>query len=710
MSVIGFQKTVVAIFFSLLVLFCQRGALADPVVTSYTQAQLVSEVSAFKPGEPFWVALRLQPRDGWHTYWRNPGDSGLATTLDWDLPAGVEASAIHWPYPERIPFGPLMNYGYHQEVYLLSRIMPPADWPVATRLTLRAQAAWLVCQEDCIPEEAAFSLTLPAIESKAAVDGRWADAFARTRQALPVSAPWKASFTATADTFALQLPAVALAQNANVWFFPVAGEIIDQAAPQEVRPEPTGVTLNLARGALRTAEPARLQGVLVIQEKGDGAGGARAFSIDALPATVVVDSTVASEQPVSLPKALLLALLGGLVLNIMPCVFPVLSIKALHLLEYSNKSPLEVRRHGLVYTAGVLSCFALIAGLLLALRLGGAQLGWGFQLQSPLFITLLAWLMVAMGFSLSGLFSLGGSLLGIGSSLADRSGYSGSFFTGVLATVVATPCTGPFMAVALGFALLQPWPVALVVFLALGLGLALPYLLLSFSPRLVRLLPRPGPWMVRLKELLAFPLYTTAVWLVWVLSVQSGASGTAIALTGIVLLAFAAWLFQSSRSARRGWRLVGGGSVAVILLVALPALLTGLRELTASPEASAVPDSARRTGQGPVWEAFSPERLAALRATKQPVFINFTAAWCITCLSNERLVLSSPRLANHFASQGIAYLKADWTRRNPAITRALSEFGRSGVPLYVYYPPAATEPVVLPQLLTEAIVLERLKL
>jgi thiol:disulfide interchange protein DsbD len=705
-----FQKTVKVIFFSLAVLFYQRDVLANPVVTPYTQVQLVSEVSAFRPGEPFWVALRLQLRDGWHTYWRNPGDSGLATTIDWELPAGVEVSAIHWPYPERIPFGPLMNYGYHQETYLLSRISPPAEWSVTTPLTLRAQATWLVCQEDCIPEEAALSLTLPAVETEAVVDGRWVDAFARTRRALPMPSPWSVSFTATADTFTLRFPAVGMAKNANLWFFPMEGEIIDQAAPQDVKWDPAGITLNITRGALRTTEPKRLQGVLVIQEQGDGSGSIQAFSIDALPAAAVADSTVAPERLLSLPKALLLALLGGLFLNVMPCVFPVLSIKALHLLEYASKSPVEVRRHGLAYTVGVLSCFALIASLLLALRLGGAQLGWGFQLQSPLFVTLLAWLMMVMGFSLSGVFSLGGSLMGIGSGLADRSGYSGSFFSGMLATVVATPCTGPFMAVALGFALLQPWPVALTVFLALGFGLALPYLSLSFSPRLVRLLPRPGPWMVRLKELLAFPLYATTIWLVWVLSLQSGAQGTAIALTGIVLLAFAAWLFQSTRSAQRSWQLVGSSSVAVILLVALPALLTGLRELTADPKASALPDSAQRTGQGPAWEAFSPERLAALRATKQPVFINFTAAWCITCLSNERLVLSSPRLANYFAAQGIAYLKADWTRRNPDITRTLNEFGRNGVPLYVYYPPAATEPVVLPQLLTEAIVLEQLKL
>jgi thiol:disulfide interchange protein DsbD len=655
------------------------------------------------------VALQLQPRDGWHTYWRNPGDSGLAPTLDWELPAGVEASAIHWPYPERLRLGPLMNYGYPQEIYLLSRITPPAAWPITTPLTLRAKATWLVCQEDCIPEEATFTLTLPAVEKEAVVDGRWVEAFARTRRALPVPSSWKVSFTATVATVTLHLPAVALAQNTDVWFFPLAGEIIDQAAPQEVQRSPSGITLSVARGALRTAALTRLQGVLVVQEAGGGAANTQAFSIDALPAAAVAAATVAPEPPVSLPQALLLALLGGLVLNVMPCVFPVLSLKALHLLEYSSQSPLAVRRHGLAYTAGVLSSFALIAGLLLALRLGGAQLGWGFQLQSPLFVILLAWLMVAMGLSLSGVLSLGGSLMGIGSSLAAHAGYASSFFSGVLAAVVATPCTGPFMGVALGFALLQPWPVALAIFLALGLGLALPYLLLSVSPRLGRWLPRPGPWMVYLKELLAFPLYATAVWLVWVLSVQSGAEGTTIALTGSVLLAFAAWLFQRTRTAQRSWRLVGNGSVAVILLAALPALLTALHEPTTEPAAAAM-TAAHRTGQGPAWEAFSLERLAVLRAAKQPVFINFTAAWCIICLSNERLVLSSPRLAHYFAAQGIAYLKADWTRRNPDITRALNEFGRSGVPLYVYYPPTATEPVVLPQLLTEAIVLEQLQI
>lgn len=675
-----------------------RPAGAKPVQTPHVQAHLISEVAAARAGQPFWVALRLNMRDGWHTYWRNPGDSGLATTIDWTLPEGFTASEIHWPYPERIPVGPLMNFGYHGEVWLLTQIQPPATLVEAEPLALQAHARWLVCEEDCIPEEAVLSLTLPVGAESALVDPRWTEGFAATRRALPQPNPWPASFQATVDVLTLELKAGPSAGNiAGLAFFPAEDGIIDHAAPQTIQHDGSTIQLTVARGFAPTlSEP--LAGVFVLQEwLGDGEPVVHAFTLAAShaePATPLA-------YPI-LAQSLLLALLGGVLLNLMPCVFPVLSLKALGLARHAHESPGAVRAHGLAYTAGILVCFALVAGVLIALRAAGEQIGWGFQLQSPMFVALLAYFMFALALSLSGVFEIGGRLMGLGGRWADRPGYSGSFATGALAVVVATPCTAPFMGAALGFALTQPWLVSLAVFQALGLGLALPYLLLSFSPALLRFLPRPGPWLERGKQLLAFPLYATAAWLVWVLSHQAGPDGVAAALAGMILIAFAIWLAQAVRAAGRGWRLTGraGAALALVLALGLTRLpATDLEPASAAAQpASAIP-----------WEPFSPARLAELQAAGRPVFVNFTAAWCITCLVNERVALSSARVALELADREVATLKADWTHRDPVITAALADFGRGGVPLYLLYAPQAKEPAILPQILTEALVLQNLQ-
>jgi thiol:disulfide interchange protein DsbD len=388
----------------------------------------------------------------------------------------------------------------------------------------------------------------------------------------------------------------------------------------------------------------------------------------------------------------------------MPCVFPVLSIKALHFAQLAHDNPWSVRRHGLVFSAGVLVSFACIAGLLLGLRAGGAQIGWGFQLQSPLFITLLAYLLFILALSLSGFLTIGNSLTNLGQGFAARSGYPGVFATGVLATLVATPCTAPFMGTALGFALTQPWPVAIGIFQALGVGFALPYLLLSFKPSLLRLLPKPGPWMERFKEFLAFPLYGTVAWLIWVLSQQTGSNGIAAVLAGLIFIAFAGWLIKIGSQMAMGWRLLGRLGVTTALITAL-ALAT---LPTTTDSRSSQPPSLNATAT--TWEPFSKARLKALRAVDRPVFINFTAAWCITCLVNERIALSSPRVKATLKAQGITYLKADWTNRDPEITQMLTSFERSGVPLYVLYPPGQTsDAIVLPQILTESLVLNAIK-
>jgi thiol:disulfide interchange protein DsbD len=673
---------------------------ANPVQTPHVRAHLFSEVTSVQPGQPFWVALRLSMRDGWHTYWRNPGDSGLATVIDWILPEGFIASEIHWPYPERIPIGPLVNYGYHGEVWLLTQIQPLATLVETAPLTLEARALWLVCEKDCIPEEAVLRLTLPVRTESPPIDPRWADGFAATRRALPQPSPWPIAFQATADALTLELAAGPAAGNiAELTFFPAGDGLIDHAAPQNVRRDGATVRLTVARGAA-PALPEPLAGVIVLREQLDnGEPAVHAFTLAAARAEPA--PSPAASPPFA--RAVLLALLGGVLLNLMPCVFPVLSLKALGLARHAHESPGTVRVHGLAYTAGVLVCFALVAGVLIALRAAGEQIGWGFQLQSPAFVALLAYFMFALALSLSGVFIIGGRLMGLGGNWADRPGYAGSFATGVLAVVVATPCTAPFMGAALGFALTQPWPVSLVVFQALGLGLALPYLLLSFSPALLRFLPRPGPWLEYGKQLLAFPLYATVAWLVWVLSRQAGPDGVAAVLAGLILTAFALWLAQTVRAAGRGWRLAGRAGAGLALVLAL-----GLARLPATTGAESA-YAAARPSSAVAWEPFSPARLAELQAAGQPVFVNFTAAWCITCLVNERIALSSPRVAMELAERKVVTLKADWTHRDPVITTALAAFGRAGVPLYLLYSPRTVEPVILPPILTEALLLQTLQ-
>ncbi|MGZ5053531.1 MAG: protein-disulfide reductase DsbD family protein, partial [Methylobacter sp.] len=456
------------------------------------------------------------------------------------------------------------------------------------------------------------------------------------------------------------------------------------------------VELQLKSGDAPLPPGAKLTGVLVVTEGTGSDSVTRGYVVDVASSDT---APAKAESKLVLASAMLLALLGGVILNLMPCVFPVLSIKALALIKHARNEPRQTKLHGLAYTLGILASFLLLGVILIALKASGAEIGWGFQFQSPLFVLAVAYLMFTVGLSLSGVFSIGSSVAGVGSSLAGRSGYSGSFFTGVLATVVATPCTAPFMGAAVGFALSQPPVVLLMVFLSLGLGLALPYLLLSNWPSLQRRLPKPGVWMDRLKQGMAFPMYAAAVWLVWVLAQQSGINSIVVALGGMVAIAFAAWLYELTKYSEKTAQRTGLGFSALLLSAALFGGYFGV-ETTASAVAVASVETTDRH-----WQPYTPTRLKELRGQGKPVFINFTAAWCISCLVNEKVALSQDAVIDAFTRGGITYLKGDWTNRDPEITRILAEFGRSGVPLYLYYPTGtSTSPVILPQILTPEIV------
>ncbi|MGE0094159.1 MAG: protein-disulfide reductase DsbD family protein [Alphaproteobacteria bacterium] len=679
------------------------GASANPVQRDHVRVTLISEASSVRPGDTVWVALRQEIKPDWHTYWINPGDSGVPTTIAWTLPPGAEAGPIVWPAPIRFPLGHLVNFGYAGEVWLLTEIKVPAAAATGVNFDVTAQANWLACAQICVPEEASLSLSIPlATETRA--DSAAAAGFAKARAALPQPAPWPASYAATKEGFrlALAMPKEMAAAVSDSFVFPEQLDAIENGAAQKRHATADGLAIDLQRGVLGLKPGERLTGVVELTEGAGGGGQAHRFAFAASPAPpgAVIGSSVGDSRGPGLPLALLLAFAGGLILNLMPCVFPILSMKAVGLVRLADQERRAARGHGLVFGVGVVISFAVLAGVLIALRAGGTAVGWGFQLQTPWFVLFLSYLMFALGLNLSGIFRIGGAFAGAGGALASKPGKAGAFFTGMLAVLVATPCTAPFMGAALGFALAQPALPALAVFLALGTGMAAPYVLLSLSPALLRRLPKPGPWMERFRQLLAFPMYATAAWLVWVLGQQSPVSGIALALGGFILIGFAVWLVRQMDGSRQVWRT----AYAALAAIALGGALSTLHFVEAS---AAAPASAGRAVTMKDAEPWSTARLDALRAEGRPVLVNFTAAWCITCLVNEKAALSTDAVQGALKSKSVAYLKGDWTRQDPAITAALASFGRSGVPLYVLYPPGG-EPIVLPQILTASGVLAEL--
>jgi thiol:disulfide interchange protein DsbD len=692
---------------------------AAPRAEDLVKAELVAEPSAVKAGEPFAVGVKLTMAPHWHTYWRNPGDSGLATEIKWTLPDGMEAGPIQWPVPQRIPVSHLVNYGFEGETVLLTQITPPKDLSPGRPLTLKADVSYLVCEKECIPGEASLSILLPVAGGNE--DGKPDPAdkalFDAARSKLPTASPWTAKTEARGERLLFSVAAPGLKPDSirSAYLLPFDETAVEHAAPQVLSAKDDGFTLDIKRSSLSQGDPAPLGGVLVLEEAIESGIVRHAIEIGApaKPSSSGATALAASSPSGStgggtrsavdvtlarIAQAALLAFLGGIILNLMPCVFPVLSIKVLSLVKHSGYTPALVRLNGFAYTAGVVGSFLLLAGILLAVRAGGAEVGWGFQLQSPAVVTALAFLLFAMGLSLSGIVEPGTSLAGFGQRLDTRTGLPGSFLTGVLATVVATPCTAPFMGAAIGFAVTAPAAVSLAIFAALGLGLALPFLLLTFWPGLARHLPRPGRWMETLKQFLAFPIYATVAWLLFVLSQEVGPTGLFAALIGLVAVGFAAWALRLGGLregwSRRAWQ--GGALAAILILVGLGVVIDRDRAVAASASASGEP-----------WQPFTQAKLDELRADGRPVFVNMTAAWCITCLVNERTALSTEAVQDAFRSRQVAYLKGDWTNRNPEITRLLEKHGRSGVPLYVFYP-ASGEPVVLPQILTQATVIDSL--
>jgi thiol:disulfide interchange protein DsbD len=680
----------------------QSGALPDS--EKKVKATLISEHPAIAPGATVTVALKEEIRDKWHTYWVNPGDAGAPTTLDWQLAPGWKASAIQWPYPVQLPVGPLMDFGYEKEVALLVDVTAPADAKPGETASLKAHAMWLVCSDVCVPEDEEVALSLPIAAQVPPADPKTAGLFADTRAKLPHASPWNAVYDAGDKRFAILIksPELVAARPQKAIFYPYTDGYLEGAVLQKAGTAEGGLVIEAATGfKLGTKEKRaavdRVGGVLVLT----GADGrVDALEIQATPGSVPANSVLlTSTSDIGFAEAVLFAFLGGLILNLMPCVFPVLSMKVLALAGKAT-APEKAKLMAVSYGAGVVASFTALGAVLIAFKGTGAAVGWGFQLQEPAFVLALALLMFAVGLNLSGLYEVGGgALAGAGQKFAGREGALGSFFTGVLAVLVATPCTAPFMAAGLGFALAASAPSALAVFVALGFGFAFPFVLLGLWPHALRLLPKPGAWMTTLRQALAFPMYGAAGWLVWVLSQQVGPDGVLSTLAAGLVLAFGLWLFGRSQETTGKKRTAGYVAAALAVLGAIA--FVPASGFTATQTRAAIAEGGGELG----YESYSAAKLAGLRAEGRPVFVNATAAWCITCLVNEKVALSGDAVSKAFADHKVAALKADWTNRDSEITALLASQGRSGVPLYLYFRPGSETPVVLPQILTPSSVL-----
>jgi thiol:disulfide interchange protein DsbD len=682
--------------------------------------------------------FKLEP--GWHVYWKNPGDAGLPPRISWTLPAGVSAGPIQFPAPKHLPLGPLMDFGYESEV-LFPLKLHVADSVKPGPVTLNAKVNWLVCQASCIPGKAELEVQKNVAAGPSGQGYLPNPLFKRFFDRIPgpLAVSRKATFQATSAGFRLVVETGHPETKAE--FFPAEPGILDNPAPQKLASTAKGLTLDLKKDASLTANPAQLNGVLELS-------GDRAYEIAALPGSAAAsaqqagagseppdkqtpvvkapagstaadagpgiasspapantqNSAAQSNSPATgraaasgswavLLQTSALAFLGGLLLNLMPCVFPVLFLKGLALVNSGNEQRHKLRAHGLVYTAGILVSFWALVAVLLGLRAAGATLGWGFQFQSPIFLALMAGLLFFLGLSLAGQFEIGLALTSAGGSLAAKQGYTGSFFTGVLAVVVATPCTAPFMGAAVGYALAQSPAVTFAVFTALALGLAAPYLALTLQPAWTRLLPKPGAWMEVLRQAVSVPIFATVIGLAWVLARAYGADILAALLASFLLLAIAGW-FLGRWPARR-W----ASAVAALILLAVIAINVMAPGKLAVASENLAPSEDR--GQ---WQPWSAEAVSRYQAQGRPVFVDFTASWCLSCQVNERVALDQPEVKQAFRAANVALLRADWTRHDEAITQALTGLGRSGVPAYALYASGQSEPQLLPEVLTPGIV------
>ena len=691
------------------------GALVSQNLSAQVQASLVAADTSVRPGRPITVALRLVHEAQWHTYWLNPG-TGTPTTLAWHLPPGWTAGDIQWPAPEVLKdaTGAVVGNGYEGDLLLPVTLTPPADLKLGETVALKASAEWLMCRDVCKPGSAEVGLTLPVSDDSATPDSAWGGKIRSVVASLPRSRPnWVVSGTREAKTITLTVrpgqdrPATTEGFNPSGIHFFCDNDLVAFDQPQAVKGDGRGgITVTLPITTDTTADPTKLAGVLTSAYGWLPNGTLPGLRVDlvlaqgaAIPspgggAEAGAPAAGAPETGGSLAGTLLLALVGGLILNLMPCVFPVIGIKILGFVNQAGNDRRKVVAHGLAFSAGVLLSFWALAAALAILRAGGSQLGWGFQLQSAPFVFGLAAVMLVFALNMSGVFEFGLGATAIGSNLQSKSGLTGSFLTGMLATVVATPCSAPFLAPALGAALALSTLDSFLIFTAIAIGLSTPYLLLSTFPAAVKILPRPGAWMVTFRQLLAFPLYGTVGYLIWVLAGQVSENDLLMVFVGLVIVAMGVWSYGC-------WQAAGAkpGAARFGLWIGLVLLATGA--WTGWPRPPAAMDI--------TWEKWSPEAVAQLRADHRIVYVDFTARWCATCQANKKLVFHSTEVLKTFQEKHIATLRADWTNKDPQITAELAKYHRSAVPFNLVWSPERSDPLILPSLLTPGIVLDAVR-
>ena len=677
-------------------------AATNVVVTDQVRAELLAFApDGVGPGKSVWVGLQIAHQPEWHTYWKNSGDSGLPTVLDFKLPAGIDPGEIAWPTPKKIPIGTLANYGYEGTV-LLPVPLKVAQTFSGNQLDIKLRASWLVCKKECIPQEGDFALSIPVKSSTALSGAAFQAAFDATPKPIKTEA---SQIQVSGQTLSVSLAGLpASLAGKKLEFFPETGGVTEPAAPWTQAWQGNVWTAQIPLSAQRTEGPSVMPVVVAFSTtalrieapvQGEWPKVAAAVQVppelqaalkaNATSGAAPIQAAGTGSTPLTFWAALLGAFIGGMILNLMPCVFPVLAIKVVSFVNVKDQRTRVAT--GLAYTAGVTLSFLALGALLLGLRAAGEQLGWGFQLQSPAVVAALAVLFTLMGLNLAGLFEFGSFLPSRVASLQAKNPTIDSFLSGVLATAIASPCTAPFMGASLGYAVGLPAVQALAVFAAIGLGMALPYLAASAVPAIANALPRPGAWMVTFKQLMAFPMFATVVWLVWVLGQQSGIDGAGALLGLLVLMSLTVWALTLKGTAR--------AAIASFSIAACAYFMWAI-----GPNITKIQDSGSVSNTlAPGWQAWEPGRVDQLTATGQSVFVDFTAAWCVTCQYNKKTTLANADVLKDFSSKKVALLRADWTRRDPAVTAALAQLGRSGVPVYVIYKPGRA-PVVLSEVLS----------
>lgn len=702
-----------SVLFVLSALFAASlSAQSVPVRDKNVEARLVADVSAIQAGTPFTLGLHLAIDPTWHTYWANPGETGLPTSLKLALPEGFSAGPLQFPLPKKfvIDYGfgvREAGYGYETSVIHPLTITPPADLKPGATVELSGLASWLMCDPNtCIPGKAELSLSLPVAER--AAPSAEADAIRETVARLPqtVSAPLEAALEGGQVSLSARLPGGTAPDGARWSFYPLVNQVFDPFAEIAVSYADGVATISGAKHEALAAAPAGVAGVLVAEtaagktgfELSTEGGSASATAATGETATPVAAAGGTGE---SLPfgggllGVLLAAFLGGIILNIMPCVFPVISLKVMSFVGQAGEDRKKVFAHAGVFALGILVFFWILTAAMLAIRsAGGGEVGWGAQLQYPGFVIGLIFVMVAVAMSLFGVFEIGASMTGVGGDLANRSGYAGSFWSGALAVLLATPCTAPLMAPAIGFALAQSAPVMFLVFTSLGLGLAAPYFVFAVFPKLLDVIPAPGAWMETFKQFMGFPMLAVVVWLTGVLSKQLDVAGLQWALSAVLFLALAGWIlgrfagFDRPRPARIKARLA-----ALIVLLLSVGVAWEATEKRAAPSGVDIA-----------------ETIAKHRAAGRNVFVDFTAEWCITCKVNKRVAINTAEVQDAFVANNVEFVTADWTNEDPGITRLLAEHGRAGVPFYLLYPADPSKPPIRfgDGLLTPGAILEAL--